>query len=121
MSATKLHLGALAGRNLVWNATVRATKANQLGLLGFGGDKRDSYSARFEGSAAVFLHDSLALGVEYRAKPDNLTAFREQAWRDVFLAWVPEKHVSVTLANVQLGDVAGLRQTGWYLSLQLSY
>ncbi len=120
-SATKLHLGAVAGRNLLWNATVRATKANQLGLLGFGGDKRDSYSLRFEGSAAVFLHDSLAVGVEYRAKPDNLSAFREQAWRDVFLAWVPDKHVSVTLANVHLGEVAGLRQTGWYLSLQLSY
>ena len=121
VSATKLHLGAVAGRNLLWNATVRASKANQLGLLGFGGDKRDSYSLRFEGSAAVFLHDSLALGVEYRAKPDNLTAFREQAWRDMFLAWVPDKHVSVTLANVHLGDIAGLRQTGWYLSLQLSY
>ncbi len=120
-SATKLHLGAVAGRNLLWNATVRATKANQLGLLGFGGDRRDSYSLRFEGSAAVFLHDSLAVGVEYRAKPDNLSAFREQAWRDVFLAWVPDKHVSVTLANVHLGEVAGLRQTGWYLSLQLSY
>lgn len=120
-SATKLHLGAVAGRNLLWNATVRATKANQLGLLGFGGDRRDAYRLRFEGSAAVFLHDTLAIGAEYRGKPDNLSAFREQAWRDVFVSWIPDKHVSVTLANVHLGEVAGLRQTGWYLSLQLSY
>lgn len=121
VSATKLHLGAVAGRNLMWNATLRASKANQLGLLGFGGDKRNAYSLRFEGSAAVFLHDTLALGVEYRAKPDNLSAAREQAWRDIFVAWVPDKHVSVTLAHVNLGEVAGFSQKGWYLSLQLSY
>ena len=69
----------------------------------------------------MFLVDSLALGVEYRGKPDNLSAFREQAWRDLFLAWVPDKHVSVTLASVRLGEVAGFRQKGWYLSLQVSY
>jgi hypothetical protein len=31
-AASKIHLGAIAGYNAAWNATVRATKANELGL-----------------------------------------------------------------------------------------
>jgi hypothetical protein len=101
---------------------VRATRANQLGLLGFGGDKRDSYSAQFEGTAGVFLTDRLLLGAEYRSKPDNLSVFREQAWGDVFLAFVPNKHVAVTAAYAKLGDIADKpNQKAWYLSGHLSF
>lgn len=98
LSATKLHLAALAGYNLLWNATLRATKANQLGRLGFGGDRNNSYRLRFEGSAAVFITDGLALGLEYRAKPDNLSVFREDSFKDLFVAWLPNKRVAVTVA-----------------------
>ena len=122
LAATKVYLGALAGRNVLLNGVVRATRANQLGLLGFGGDKRDSYSARFEGTAGVFLRDNLLLGAEYRSKPDNLSAFREQSWSDMFLAYVPNKHVAVVGAYAKLGDVADKQnQHAWYVSGQLSF
>jgi Protein of unknown function (DUF3034) len=122
LAATKLHLAALAGRNLLWNTTLRATKANQMGLLGFGGDLNDGYQLRFEGSAALFLTDAIAFGAEYRAKPNNLSVFREEPFKDTFVAYVPNKHFSVTAAWVQLGQIANRRnQEGAYLSLQLNY
>lgn len=39
VAATKLYFAAIGGRNLVLNATLRRTHANQFGLLGFGGDR----------------------------------------------------------------------------------
>lgn len=48
LAASKLFLA----ESLLVNATVRATRANQLGILGFGGDKHSGYSAQFEGSVA---------------------------------------------------------------------
>jgi hypothetical protein len=122
LAATKVYLGALAGRNVLLNGVVRATRANQLGLLGFGGDKHDSYQPQFEGTAGVFLTDNLLLGAEYRSKPDNLSVFREQAWSDVFVAWVPNKRVAVVGAYAKLGDIADKQnQHGWYLSGQVSF
>ena len=118
-SATKLWLGAVAGRNLLANLTLRATRANQFGLLGFGGDRNDARRIEPEASLAVLLRDDLAFGAERRDKPDNLSAFREQAAHDVFVAWFPSRHLSATLAWVHLGDVAGkAAQRGWYLSVQ---
>ncbi len=121
VSATKLYLAGLAGRNVLLNATVRATKANQLGLLGFGGDKRDRYQAEFETSAAILLTDYFALGAEYRFKPDNLRAFREDNYFDLFAAWFVNKNVSLTMAYVRLGQLADKKdQEGIYFSVQLS-
>jgi hypothetical protein len=118
---TKLWLAGLTGRNVLANLTLRATRANQLGLLGFGGDKRDRHSLQAEASALVLLTDRLALGAEYRGKPDNLSAFREDDFSDVFVAWFPNKRVAVTLAWARLGSVAGIGgQDGAYLSLQLT-
>lgn len=122
VSATKLYLAGLAGRNVLLNATLRGTRANQMGLLGFGGDHSNAYSAQFEGSAAVFLNDHLALGMEYRHKPDNLSVYREDSYRDLFLAWMPNKRLAISVAYVQLGTVADKAdQQALYTSLQLSY
>jgi hypothetical protein len=122
LSATKVWLAGLAGRNAVGTLTLRATRANQLGLLGFGGDRKDSYSLMPEISAAVLLTDNIALGGEYRWKPDNLRAFKEDDFGDVFLAWFVNRHVAVTLAYAKLGSIAGKSsQDGAYLSLQLTY
>ncbi len=122
VAATKLYLGAVFGRNLLLNGTVRATKANQLGLLGFGGDKNGSYRVKFEGSAGIFLHDRLVLGAEYRSKPNNLSVFKEDAFKDVFLAWLPNKHIAVTLAHARLGNIVDKRnQKATYLSLQTGF
>jgi len=122
LTATKVWLAGLAGRNAVGTLTLRATRANQLGLLGFGGDNKDSYSLMPELSLAVLLTDNIALGGEYRRKPDNLRAFREDDFGDVFLAWFVNRHVAVTLAYAKLGSIAGKpSQDGAYLSLQLTY
>jgi hypothetical protein len=119
VAATKVYFAALAGRNVVLDATVRRTRANQFGLLGFGGDG-SGYSYVPEASAAVWLDDRLLLGGEYRDKPSNLTAFRENSAKDVFLAWGPVKNVSLTAAWADLGRIAGKPvQRGVYLSLWL--
>lgn len=118
LSATKLYLA----QSLLVNGTVRYTKANQFGILGFGGDRNDDYKAQFEGSVAYLINRHLALGAEYRTKPDNLgIAKEEDAW-DVFLAWAPTKTVSVTVAYVDLGNIViADNQRGLYASLQVGF
>ncbi len=121
VSATKL----LLAQGLLLNGTLRATRANQNGLLGFGSTGHAGHRLQPEASVAWLLRKDLALGAEYRAKPDNLAfagaAFREDDWKDVFIAWAPSKHLSVTLAYVDLGNVVGhARQHGGYLSVQVA-
>lgn len=120
LSATKI----LLAQSLLLNGTLRLTKANQMGLLGFGGDLNDRYQAMGEFSAAYLINRKLALGVEYRMKPRNLSADHEKDYYDAFLAWFPGKNLSVTLAYVALGDITVYnpkRQRGVYLSLQAGF
>ncbi|MFJ3054832.1 DUF3034 family protein [Herbaspirillum sp. NPDC087042] len=120
LSATKI----LLDQSLLLNATLRLTKANQMGLLGFGGDKGDHYQAMGEFSAAYLINRKLAVGAEYRMKPNNLAADNEKDYYDAFLAWFPSKNLSVTLAYVVLGDITvynPTRQRGTYLSLQAGF
>jgi len=122
LAATKMHLAAVAGRNVLWNLTGRLTKANQMGLLGFGGDRNDDYRLKLEASAALFINDRIAVGVEYRAKPDNLSAFSEDSFKDVFIVFAPDKRFAITAAYARLGTIADKRsQDGFYLSGQLSF
>lgn len=122
LAGSKLFLAALFERNLLLNATLRGTKANQGGLLGFGGDRQDAYRAQLEASLGLFLTRQWLIGTEYRQKPDNLTTVREDDWHDLFVAWVPGRDLAVTAAWVNLGDIAGLKdQAGYYLSLQGSF
>ena len=118
VSATKLFLA----QSVLANVTLRQTKANQLGILGFGGDKRDGYSTQFETSLAYLVRKDLAVGVEYRRKPDNLKIAREDDWYDFFLAYQPIKNVSVTLAYAHLGNIVIKdNQRAPYLSLQVGF
>lgn len=118
VSATKLYLS----QSLLLNATIRFTEANQFGILGFGGDKDDGYEPQFEASAAYLITRNLAVGAEYRTKPDNLNIAVEDDAFDVFLAWAPVKNVSVTIAYVDLGNIV-IRdnQRGVYASLQVGF
>jgi hypothetical protein len=121
LSATKLYFAALAGRNVIIDATLRRTRANQFGLLGFGGDG-SGYTLTPEFSAAIFLTDDVLLGAEYRDKPNNLSAFRENSAQDAFLAWAPLKNLTFTAAWTDLGRIAGKSpQQGVYVSLWLGY
>ena len=122
VSATKLFLAP----GVLTNLTLRATKANQNGLLGFGSSDRSGYRLQPEISLAWLLRKDLAIGAEYRAKPDNLRfagdAFREDDWKDLFVAWAPSKHVSITAAYVDLGNIVGhAKQHGAYLSAQIGF
>lgn len=118
VSATKLFLA----QGILLNGTVRFTKANQIGILGFGGDLHDSYKPQFEVSAAYLLTRKLAIGAEYRTKPNNLGIARESDWYDVFVAYAPTRHVSVTVAYADLGNIV-IRdhQRGIYASLQVGF
>lgn len=120
LAATKIYLQ----QSLLLNATLRMTKANQMGLIGFGGDKSDSYKPMLEASAAYLLNRHLAIGAEYRQKPNNLNVDNEKAYADVFVAFFPTKNVSVTAAYASLGDITVLnnkQQSGYYLSLQAGF
>jgi hypothetical protein len=116
LAATKIYLD----QSLLLNGTLRYTEANQIGILGFGGDQ-GSGSLQFEGSAAYLLTRKLALGAEFRSKPDQLGSADEDLWWDIFLAWAPSRHVSVTLAYVDLGNVVVASQSGTYLSVQVGF
>ena len=134
VSATKL----LLAQSLLLNGTLRYTNANQNGLLGFGAAApgKSGRSLQPEFSVAYLLSKNLAVGAEYRFKPNNLqtlgaaaglgTALREDDWKDLFIAWAPNKNLSLTLAYVDLGRIvpgvtAGRRQTGYYLSAQVAF
>ena len=120
LAATKVFIGAAGGFNLLVNGTLRSTSANQLGLLGFGGD-RGNRALVGEFSGAVLFTPSLAAGLEYRQKPDNLGFAREDAFRDIFVAWFPSKRFSAVAAYADLGSIATYaHQRGWYLSLQVN-
>jgi hypothetical protein len=127
VSATKLFLA----QGLLVNLTLRSTQANQNGLLGFGGAQGQGRRWQPELSIAHLLRRDLAVGVEFRAKPDNLNAsvlgtgaLKEDDWKDVFIAWAPSKQFSLTAAWVDLGRIAPTlqprRQTGAYLSAQVA-
>ncbi len=135
VSATKLFLA----QGILANATLRATKANQNGLLGFGataGGARNSYEVLPEVSVAFLLRKDLAVGMEYRKMSSRLQAagnaagladgLKSSDWKDIFIAWQPTKNFSLTLAYVDLGLIvpattAKRRQTGTYLSAQVAF
>jgi hypothetical protein len=129
LSATKLFLAP----GLLVNGTLRATRANQNGLLGFGATGHTRHELQPEVSLAWLLRRDLAIGAEYRAKPDNFRdntalgagALNEDDWADVFIGWAPSKHFSLTLAYVDAGKivpgVVNKRQTGAYLSAQVAF
>jgi hypothetical protein len=135
VSATKLFLG----RGILVNGTLRATKANQNGLLGFGatlGGANNSYQLQPELSVALLLRKNIAVGAEFRKMPNKLQTagraaglgegLRAQDWKDIFVGWAPNKNLSLTLAYVDLGTIVPAtteqrRQTGTYLSVQAAF
>jgi hypothetical protein len=118
LAATKLFLDD----SLLLNIALRETKANQYGILGFGGDRNNNYQLQYEASAAYFFTRQIAFGADYRTKPNNISAANEQNALDFFLAYFFNKNVSATLAYLDLGDIATEKdQRGTYLSLQIGF
>lgn len=146
VAATKVFLA----QSILANVTLRRTKANQFGLLGFGGAGSggdNEYQYMLEGSLAYLVRKDFAIGAEYRQKPNNLEKLssdhilsgagldsmdaEEDAW-DVFAVWFPNKNVSLTAAWVDLGVILDPGQTflgqsspkkqrGAYLSVQVGF
>lgn len=117
IAISKLHLGAIAGYNALWSTSLRSSKANQLGLLGFGSGADNDRDWLLEGSAAILFSRHLAVGIEYREKSNRL-GLGEDDWADIFLAYFPNKKWNVTAAWVELGSIAGAKeQNGLYLSI----
>jgi hypothetical protein len=135
VSATKLFLA----QGILVNGTLRATKANQGGLLGFGatlGGADNGYELQPEISVAYLINSKLAVGIEVRAMPNKLQragqaaglgdGLRADDWKDIFIAYAPSKNVSLTAAYVDLGRIVpattgGRKQTGVYLSAQIAF
>jgi hypothetical protein len=135
LNATKLFLA----QGILVNGTLRATKANQNGLLGHGatlGGAKNSYEFLPEISVAYLLRNNLAIGAEYRKMSNRLQVagnaaglgdgLKSSDWKDIFIAWAPSKNLSLTLAYVDLGQIvpattAKRRQTGAYLSAQVAF
>lgn len=117
----------LLDQSLLLNLQLRYTKANQLGLLGFGGDRDDGYSPEIGASVGYLLTRKLAIGAEYRGKPHNLNVDDESAAWDAFVAWAPTRNISVVAAYLNIGSVlapvTGVTrdQTGPYVSLQAGF
>ncbi len=115
LAASKLFLA----QSVLVNTTLRATKANQFGILGFGGDKHNDYSAQFEGSVAYLIAREFVVGSEFRSKPSNLGVAKEGAAFDIFAAYFMNKNLSVTAGYADLGNIVlHDHQGGVYLSLQ---
>ena len=135
VSATKLFLA----QGILVNGTLRATKANQGGLLGFGatlGGADNRYELHPEISVAYLVRRDLAVGVEYRSMPNKLQTagraaglgegLRAGDWKDIFIAWAPSKNVSLTAAYVDLGTIVPAttnqrKQRGVYVSAQFAF
>lgn len=134
VSATKLFLAP----GILVNGTLRYTKANQNGLLGFGGALGENKATlQPEFSVAYLLSKNLAIGAEYRFMPNNLEkvgntlpiprgGLREDDWMDIFVAWAPSKNLSLTAAYLDLGRIGPAlvndrKQRGVYLSAQVAF
>ncbi len=118
LSATKLFLDV----PLLLNMTLRHSRANQNGILGFGGDKEADKQFLFEGFAAFLLSDNLAFGVEYKQNPDNLSFSKQDDWKDVFLLYTPSKHISLAVAYADIGYVALQgKQSGYYAAITINF
>lgn len=118
VAATKV----LLAQSVVIDATARMTKANQTGLLGFGGDRHQGYKPQFEGSVGWLATRRLLIGAEYRTRPSNLGFAKEDDAFDVFAAYQLTRNLALTVAYADLGSIATIRgQHGAYLSLQAAF
>ncbi len=117
-SVSRLILDGPFHRNWLFNGNLRASRANETGLLGFGGGRNDDYRLLGEFSTAMFFNPHWAMGFEYRMKPENLTGVKESDWKDVFVGWFPGPRLNMVLAYADFGTIANRpKQNGVFFSL----
>ncbi|MGC9270665.1 DUF3034 family protein [Acidiphilium sp.] len=113
--ATKLWLDGLFGHYTVVSGGLNVTNADDEGLLGFGGTPasghyKSGYHVEPFVTAAYFLDRDVAVGGEYRDQPrfpvgGALDLNQGGAWKDLFVAYFPNKNLSITAAYVDLGTI----------------
>ena len=125
----------IGGKNVLLNGVLRATKANQMGLLGFGGGtvagSKTGYTVEPEVSFEIFAADNVVLGAEYRAQPSNGVvatdgALHQNAAYDLHIVYVANKNFTLTAAYANLGQVAPAlngsnSQNGMYVQAQVNF
>ena len=145
LSATKVLLGVPMGKRLLMNYTARATKANAFGLLGFGRkvvnplngvllSEDNSYELEHEGSLGLFLTEQVVIGAEIRSQTNRLkqqevlgllgapNLAKEDTVHDFFIAYVPNKRWSLTLAAVDFGNLPFQEDSkAFYVSAQAAF
>ena len=109
------------GKPVLFTAGARASKAAQLGLVGF----TDDYQVVFEGSALVLVTDRLAVGTEYRQMPDQMGRIAgvikgESDWWDVHAAYIVNDHMNIYAVVGDVGTVLNQRDEILY-ALVLKY
>ncbi len=123
LCATKLWLD----QSLLLDFTLRYTKANEFGLLGFGGDLRRGGTVEPEATIAYIVSRTVAVGAEYRSRPHNLNVDDERGAWDAFVAWTLSRHFSVVAGFVSLGSILSpvtdqsRSQDGAYVSIQAGF
>ncbi|PIP89402.1 MAG: hypothetical protein COW01_04040 [Bdellovibrionales bacterium CG12_big_fil_rev_8_21_14_0_65_38_15] len=118
LNATKVILS----ESLLMNLTLRATKANQIGIMGFGGDRKNNYELMPEFSIGYLFTRKFIAGFEYRFKPNNLGVATEDDWLDVFGTYAFNKNFALTIAYAYLGNIVLKdKQSSLYTSLQVGF
>lgn len=138
-SGTDLYVAAtkltnIGGKKVVANATLRLSNANTLGLMGYGGDDKNSNTIKPEVSLGVFATDNVVLGAEVRAKPNNIKSsnfgIQEGTAYDIFMAYFVNKNMAITMAYANLGQVGpsqsavstmSRKQDGFYVQAQVNF
>ncbi len=125
---------SIGGKTVLLNGVLRASKANQLGFLGFGGGNaagaKTGYSIKPELSAEIFAAENVIFGAEYRAQPSNgangnAVLYQNSAY-DIHIVYVANKNFTLTAAYTNLGQVApavngGNKQNGMLVQGQVNF
>ena len=108
---------------ILFNVGVRATRASNIGLLGF----TDHYQYLPEASALVFLSSKWALAGEYRWKPKgeytSSDLIREEDdWWTLCAAYVVNNNMTVAVGYGHFGDVMNhTANSSWGISLKWEF
>ncbi|MHC5035437.1 MAG: DUF3034 family protein [Planctomycetota bacterium] len=116
LTATKIV--KLLKRPTILSVGARATEAAQFGFLGFTND----YDLTFEGSAVMLVTDRLAVGAEYRQKPDELGRIPgviggEDDWWDVHAAYIVNDHMNIYATVGHAGTVLNHKDEIFYAAV----
>jgi hypothetical protein len=124
LAVTKLFKDTFLGMPILVNASTRYTKGAQTGYLGFSKDA--NFTGEF--TLAVLPESNVAVGAEFRTKPDEYTdvagvgSFDESNWGDFFIAYFPTPGLSVSAAIVNFGNIVNRNvNSGLWMNMKYDF